>query len=487
LGYAFAGSAQAQSIFCTITQITNTPPASLTQSPVISSDGTRIAFSSKADITGGNADKNSEIFLYDTNTKTFTQITQSPAGGSNLQPAISANGTRIAFESDRNLTGNNADGNFEIFLFDANTGLTQIAETLEGGLLSNRSPAINADGTRIVFESNRNLNGGNADGNVEVFLFDSNANTITQITDTAGAPNPFLEPRINPAGTLIAFSSSSDLKPGGNPDQNFEIFLHNTQTPMLAQITNTSSFNGAMNPAMSNDGARISFDSDDDITPGPGGNADHNFETFLFDATTNTFSQLTFTLSGNGSAFSSINSDGTRIAFQSTSSVIPGGNTDDNYEVFFFDVPTNKITQLTNTVPPNVADDTSISADGTRIAFKSQGQIFLAEFPQDCLPLSVLDKLASLLEAVEICPLCPPDPERLPLDKIQQAINQVKLGDSRVAGDLIRQFMNSTEAAMRAGKLPRDIGQRFNAMAEDALAELDLDRGKIVPVHRDQH
>src|SRR5205085_5596552 len=101
-----------------------------------------------------------------TGTSSFTQITTT-GGGANRQPSISGAGTRIAFASDRNLAANNADANFEIFLFDTGTSaFTQITNTTGG---SNDRPSINADGTRIAFTSDRDLTGTNLDGNTEIF------------------------------------------------------------------------------------------------------------------------------------------------------------------------------------------------------------------------------------------------------------------------------------------------------------------------------
>jgi len=90
---------------------------------------------------------------------TTTQITSS-IGGANFGPSINAAGTRIAFISTSDLTGGNADGNNEIFLFDANApapSITQITNSTGGGLTTNWEPSINADGTRITFSSERDL------------------------------------------------------------------------------------------------------------------------------------------------------------------------------------------------------------------------------------------------------------------------------------------------------------------------------------------
>ena len=98
----------------------------------------------------------------------ITQITFQPSGSSN-DASINADGTRIAFESRANINGGNPDGSEEVYLFDTTTGIiTQITD--ESGLDGSVRPSINADGTRIAFESDEDINGGNPEGNVEVYL-----------------------------------------------------------------------------------------------------------------------------------------------------------------------------------------------------------------------------------------------------------------------------------------------------------------------------
>ena len=160
---------EAQQLVCpmrAIEQITD-ETAGFSNRPSINADGTRIAFDSDADINGGNPDGNSEIYLFDTTTGIITQITDETAGGS-FNPSINADGTRIAFSSNADITGGNPEGNFELFLFDTTTGITtQITFETAG---DSRGPSINADGTRIAFDSDANINGGNPDGNLEIYL-----------------------------------------------------------------------------------------------------------------------------------------------------------------------------------------------------------------------------------------------------------------------------------------------------------------------------
>ncbi|TAN35413.1 hypothetical protein EPN27_03925, partial [Patescibacteria group bacterium] len=301
-----------------LTQIT-TSTGGRNESPSINADGTKIAFSSTHDLTGGNADGNQEIFLWIAGAG-FTQIT-STTGGGNYSPSINSDGTKIAFQSDRNLTGGNLDGNTEIFLWTQGSGFTQLTTTTGG---YNTSASINADGTKIVFYSTNNLTGGNADGNYEIFLW-TQGSGITQLTASTGGDNR--EPSINADGTKIAFESDRDLT-GGNPDGNWEIFLW-TQGSGITQLT-ASTGGDNREPSINADGRKIAFYSTNNLT---GGNPDGNYEIFLWTQGSG-FTQLTTTTGSGSDNFSpSINSDGTKIAFESSSD-LTGGNTDHNYEIF---------------------------------------------------------------------------------------------------------------------------------------------------------
>src|SRR5690242_6520399 len=107
----------ADTLSCGINEITFTT-GGLNSAPAISSDGTRMAFESSRDLTGENADGNNEIFLFDTTENKFTQITHTDLGSNgSITLSISGDGKRIAVSSDRDFTGENADGNAELFLF----------------------------------------------------------------------------------------------------------------------------------------------------------------------------------------------------------------------------------------------------------------------------------------------------------------------------------------------------------------------------------
>ena len=341
----------------TIAPITSTT-VSFNDNPSISGDGTRIAFDSTADLTGGNPDGSREIFVHDTATG-FTQVTNS-SGSLSLcvNPSISGNGTCVAFVSFADLTGGNADHGEEIFLFNAvNSNITQIT-TGNSDSQASRSPSISTDGTRIAFRSFADLTGDNADHNSEIFLYDTTTAGLTQITNTT--VQDCFDPAISGDGKRIAFQSDANLN-GGNADGNNEIFLYDTVTSNFTQIT-ASAAGSNDSPSINDDGTRIAFDSNADLT---GSNGDGKREIFLFDSTTGNLIQLTNSTAG-GSGDASISGDGTRIAFLSTSN-LTGGNPNLDLEMFLVDTAASGITQLTNS--SGEYRSPTISADGTRVAF----------------------------------------------------------------------------------------------------------------------
>jgi Tol biopolymer transport system component len=314
----------------TFTQITNsTGGGSFAATfPSINANGTHITFSSDRDLTRENPDGNSEIFLFDISTGTLRQLTNTT--GVRIfgeVPAINADGTRITFSSTGDLTGNNTDLGREIFLFDTPASrFTQITNTTKGNPIA---PSINANGTRVTFDADSDLTGNNADLNREIFLFDTSTSRLTQITNSTGGDN--LIPSINSDGTRIAFESTANLV-GGNTDGNSEIFLLDTAAGTLRQVTNSAGDGIFANSSasISLDGTRIAFDSTRDLTQA---NADGNLEIFLFDPSTGRFTQLTNSTRVTGSNLPSIHSDGTRIAFESNAN-LTGQNADGNTEIF---------------------------------------------------------------------------------------------------------------------------------------------------------
>lgn len=242
----------------TFTRITDSPQAS--GDPSINAAGDKIAFSSSADINGVNTGGNREIYIFNTASGIFTMITDTPSGSS-VAPSINAAGDKVAFTSDADINGVNIGGNDEIYLFDTVSGtFTQITNSSINPPEGDSSrPSINAAGDRVAFMSRTDINGFNIGGNREIYLYDAESGVITQITDEPSGES--MAPSINAEGNIVAFSSNANIN-GGNPDENSEIFVFDAASGTITQVT-SDPLGDARDPSVNAAGNLISYWSPD--------------------------------------------------------------------------------------------------------------------------------------------------------------------------------------------------------------------------------
>ncbi|MDQ7005814.1 MAG: hypothetical protein Q9Q40_01125 [Acidobacteriota bacterium] len=226
--------------------------------PVLSDGGT-IYFSADSNPGGGlaNLDGSEEIFSVQADGSGLTQRTSAGAGTASRRPAVSADATVVVFDSDADLDASNPDGSREIFRLDPTAGNAVTALTSGPAGTASARARIDAAGGWVVFESNADLAGGNADGGYEIFRVPASGGAVEQITDSA---SPSRAPDISDDGGIIAFASSGDLA-GANADGNSEIFVYEPAGPTLRQLTDTTK-GGSGGVRLSRDGQWVYFFSD---------------------------------------------------------------------------------------------------------------------------------------------------------------------------------------------------------------------------------
>jgi Tol biopolymer transport system component len=152
-----------------------------------------------------------------------------PAG----EAAVSASGDRVAFISAGDVFGDGGANGFRQLYF-RNYGNGEVRR-LTGGNGHSRNPAISADGTRVVFESDANLTG-TGGGRTQIYLVKPTATppTVTQLT--FGHDGDSTDPAITKAGDRIAFRSTASLlgAPTGGTRQ---IFFLDPAALQLWQLT----------------------------------------------------------------------------------------------------------------------------------------------------------------------------------------------------------------------------------------------------------
>ena len=185
----------------------------------------------------------SSVYVRDRQRGTTTRVPALPAGkrapaGASWMPAISADGRFVAFVSNASLTADDGNRSSDVFLADLRSGLLTLVSRAAGGGSANGSsgnPAISADGSVVVFQSHasdilcpRRCDRETEDINLlwDVFLFEVRAGTVTRIS---GAPaGGWMEPSIGPAidasGLFVVFSSRHPTEPSDRKND-FDLFL----------------------------------------------------------------------------------------------------------------------------------------------------------------------------------------------------------------------------------------------------------------------
>ena len=190
-------------------------------SPAVSPDGTRIAFSTRRD---GNL----EIYMMNAHGSNPANLTKHPAEDVGA-PAWSPDGKKIAFSRGGQIGG-------QIYVMNAD-GSNPVNLTNEPGF-DDFTPAWSPDGTKIAFSRSGQIYVMNADGSNPVNL------TNHQGYDFA--------PTWSPDGTKIAFTKSVESV--------YEIFVMNADGSDPVNLTNNPDSYDWW-PAWSPDGTRIAFAS----------------------------------------------------------------------------------------------------------------------------------------------------------------------------------------------------------------------------------
>lgn len=320
-------------------QLTETPFGYGMFEPSISSDGTRVAFSATYDFTGGNSENNFEIYVYDVLDGTFLQLTDTPWGYGNFLPMITPDGQYVVFRAAYDYTGENPDGLFELFEVEVATGIVrQITDNPAG--VSVFEPAMSGDGTWVAYRMFGDPLGTNPENNFEIFRVNRLTLAVEQVTITPSLTNE--EPSVNYDGSRIVFTSRTDFD-GSNPNGNIEIWMWDEMLGVFA-VTATPIPQYSDAPSVDGIGRYVAFRSRYDFT---GENPTGTQEIYVADVLNATFAQVTVPASLLHLE-PVVSPDGTFLIFESQRNPT-GENPDQNREIFHYDIATDILTQLTVT------------------------------------------------------------------------------------------------------------------------------------------
>jgi hypothetical protein len=343
----------------------------------MSDDGRYIAFASWSNnIVANDFNDTGDIFVYDRQTNTYSRVSVSSLGeeadGGSDEVAISADGRYIAFTSyASNLVAGDTNGLEDIFLHDRQTAqTTRILLDYNGNEVTEgffyMGIDMSADGRYISFESDATMIVANdTNGVKDMFVYDRQTATNIRISvDSSGnqANDHSTNGYISSNGRYVIFTSTATNLVAGDTNDIADVFRYDLQTGTIIRVSlvngggqafytgggssvqtgyNLSS-NGRFVIFMSNVNTLVTGDTNGDI-----------WDVFVHDTQTLTTKRVSVSTGGaqandiSGAGF--VSDDGRYVLYESFSTNLVAGDTNNSFDVFMRDTQLNTTVRLSLT------------------------------------------------------------------------------------------------------------------------------------------
>ncbi len=320
--------------------------------PSISADGRYVVFSSVSNnLVPGDTNGFEDVFIRDRVAGTTLRVSTASNGtqgdAAAMMADVSDDGRYVAFASDAtNLVTGDTNGSVDIFLRDV-TGSTTTRESIRSDETQDFGdsgrPAISADGTRIVFESAATMGLVDAGGFNDIFVRDRSAGTTTRVSkNTAGVQSNGAnsQPDISGDGRIVAFYSLGTNLVAGDTEGNGDVFVHDLTSSATTRVSVSSTSEAgdgpSSAPSLSSDGRYVAFGSS--ATNLVTGDTNAQRDVFVFDRQSNLTVRVSVSgLGAQGDGFSrypAISGDGSVVAFDSAATNLVSGDTNGFVDIF---------------------------------------------------------------------------------------------------------------------------------------------------------
>ena len=354
-----------------------TPGNAGSGAPVISADGAFVAFASSATdlVEGMTHNFTMNVFLYERATGTMTLVSHAlgepltPGNSSSRSPAISADGTVVAFVSFATdlVVGTDANNTppqsrADVFLYRRATGTVTLVSHVPGrpgttGNNTSDSPVISADDRYVAFRSDATdlVAGSDLNGKSDVFLYERATGIVTLVSHVPGSPGTTANgasssPLISGDGGAVVFvSDATNLVPGTDTNGASDVFLYERATAAVVLVSHlpgaphTSGDARSHDPSISADGAVVVFSSDaTNLAATTDTNGQRFGNVFLYDHSTGDLTLVSHALGapatpGDGGSFGpAVSGDGTVVVFQSLATDLVANDFYGNADAFAY-------------------------------------------------------------------------------------------------------------------------------------------------------
>lgn len=410
LGFAASPIVNASSL-STTTRITSSLNRNLPstwiekQSPrTVSQDGRITVFDTNYDtLVSGDTNGYPDVFAYDRVTKQTELISRGPDGkpGNNLshRPSVSPDGRYVAFTSlaknlltDSSITACGDIPCMNIFVYDrvtkkqtlANLNTLGLRMSVEERMSFEFGPILSRDSKSVVFTTDHPISPGDTNNNQDVAVRDLSAG-VTRIASTNNADQVMSagnnEATMSYDGRYVAFTAFSPLVPE-DTNETFDVYRRDMQTGDIILISKTIGggiANRASNQAViSGDGQFVAYISRaTNIVPG---DTNENNDVFVYNVQTGATQRINVTSRGNQAIgetyYPDISYDGRYVVYGSLAHNLVLADSNDALDIFLYDRSVNLTRRISRGSHDGVQANnwsfySSISGDGKTVAFTS--------------------------------------------------------------------------------------------------------------------
>lgn len=389
----------------------------------ISADERYVAFTSAAsNLVSGDNNNSWDVFVHDRQAGQTGRVSVASNGdegdGDSSAPALSANWRYVAFSSvATTLVMNDTNNLMDVFVHNRQSGQTVRVSIASDGSQSiggtSDNPAISADGRFVVFESTAtNLVAGDSNNTTDIFVHDRDTdenmiydepgqvNTVRLSVSSSGAQGNGAAHAgsISASGRYVVYSSSATNLVNGDNNDYLDIFLHDRDTDgngvydgpgQVSTIRLSNAFQGGESnggsdlPTISADGKIVVFESFATNLIS-GGTAEVSKHIYAHDIQSSQMALISISSDGsqgnNWSQNADVSDDGRYVVFDSNADNLVVDDTNFSTDIFLHDQQTGQTERI------NIATDGSpttygqsiqpaISADGQATAFKSDAAL----------------------------------------------------------------------------------------------------------------
>jgi tricorn protease-like protein len=250
--------------------------------PAVSGSGRFVTFESTGKFTKRDDGADADVFVHDRRTGKTKRVSvksngNEVPGANSADSSISADGRFVAFASDGALTRGDGNGMVDIYVHDRRSGKTKRVSVKSNGKgvpADSENPAISANGRHVAYESDGAFTSGDSNGMLDVWehaLKSGKTRRVSVKSNGQGVSVDSQNAAISGDGRFVAFDSFGEFT---SPDFGFmvdyDVFVHDRKTGNTTRMSlksngdevSNSSNVGSRMPAISADGTVVAFSAD---------------------------------------------------------------------------------------------------------------------------------------------------------------------------------------------------------------------------------